>query len=212
MQQQASDAARTLDQAHRAVLARRDLQFDLQEIPPPRRDPPPDWLTNLVDWIAALFRGAAPVLQVLFWGVVALAVAGLLFLILRELGALDWARRKHKTARPVVQYRPEAEVAETLLADADALAEEGRFAEAVHVLLLRSIDDMRRRRPRAVRPSFTSRDIGGLDILPEQARGAFGAMADLVETSLFGGRPVDAAGFARSRAAYEAFAFDRAWA
>jgi len=212
MQHQAGDAARTLEQAHRAVLARRDLQFDLKEIPIPPRRPPPDWLANLLEGFASLFRGAAPVMQALFWGLVALAVLGLLFLILRELGALDWAFRKRKASPPVVQYRPEAEVAQTLLADADALAAEGRFAEAVHVLLLRSIEDMRRRRPRAVRPSFTSRDIGRLDILPEQARRAFGAMADLVETSLFGGRPVDAAGFGASRKAYEDFAFDRGWA
>ena len=201
----------TLEQAHRAVLARRDLQFDLKEVPSPPPPSPPDWLKQILEFLGSLFRGTAPIIEVLFWIIVAAAVLGLVFLIVRELGGLDWAIKKRKRAPLVTQYRPDAQVAQTLLADADALAAEGRFAEAVHVLLLRSIEDMRQRRPRALRPSFTSRDIGALDILPAQARSAFGAMADLVETSLFGGRTVDAAGFEASRKAYATFAFDAAW-
>ena len=211
MQQKAGEATLTLEQAHRAVLARRDLQFDFKAVPQELPDPPPEWLEKLFRFFGSLFRGTAPVMEVLFWAIVALAVLGIVFLIIRELGGFDWAIKARKSSKPVLQYRPDAGVAQTLLADADALAAEGRYAEAVHVLLLRSIEDMRRRRPRALQPSFTSRDIGRLEILSDQARRAFSAMAELVETSLFGGRPVDSAGFAASRRAYEAFAFDGAW-
>lgn len=215
MQQDAAaaggDAAATLESAHRALLERRDLQFNLdaREVTEPPR--PPDWLREFSQWLGSLFDGLGPVFEVLFWGLVALAVLALLFLIVRELGGLDWALPKRK-AKPVVEaYHPQTQVAHALLADADELAAQGRFAEAVHTLLLRSIEDMRRWRPRTVRPSLTSRDIGALDGLPTTARPAFAAMAQLVETSLFGGQPVDAQDFARSRTAYAAFAFEKAW-
>ena len=205
------ETLQALERAHRALLARKDIQFDLQTTVRPEPPPPPAWLERLFQWLARLFEHASPVFQVLFWGVVALAVAGILFLIVREVGGFDWLRRrKPKGAEP--QYHPTTELAEKLLADADALAAEGRFAEAVHVLLLRSIDDVRQWRPRAIRPSLTSRDIEGLEVLPGEARSAFSAMARLVETSLFGGRAVDAEGFSASRRAYEAFAFKEVWA
>ena len=41
-----------------------------------------------------------------------------------------------------------------LAREADALAAEGRFAEAIHHLLLRSVEDIGRRRPRAGAAGF----------------------------------------------------------
>ena len=49
----------------------------------------------------------------------------------------------------------EAGAARARLADADALAAAGRFAEAVHLLLYRSVDDISDRRPGLVRPAMT---------------------------------------------------------
>lgn len=48
--------------------------------------------------------------------------------------------------------------------------------------------------------------------MPTAAREAFWRIAVAVERSLFGGRPLDAEGFAECRRAYEAFAFAERWA
>jgi hypothetical protein len=48
--------------------------------------------------------------------------------------------------------------------------------------------------------------------MPEAARTTVVAIAGVVEHSFFGGRPIDASGFATCRRAYEAFAFPGAWA
>jgi hypothetical protein len=93
------------------------------------------------------------------------------------------------------------------LTDADRLAAEGRFAEAVHLLLFRSIEEIDAKRPHAVKPALTSRDILDLTGLPAVARKALSRLVATVEWSFFGGRPVEAQDFAACRRAYEEFAF-----
>ena len=95
--------------------------------------------------------------------------------------------------------------------DADALAEQGRFGEAVHLILFRSIDDLAGRKPGSVRPALTSRDIAAMDAIPAPARSAFGHIADVVERSFFGGRPLGQVDFRDCRTAYERFAFAGGW-
>jgi hypothetical protein len=203
----ASDpSAAAFEAAHRRLLSHHELQFDFTPYAPPKQTPPPGWLIAL----AQLFKAMAPVLEVIFWAGVAAVVVLILYLVARELGFIRWGKRRG-IGKADFQYQPEAAMARALLADADALAAEGRFAEAVHVLLQRSIEDMRTRRPRAVSPSLTSRDIAVLPVLPETVRPAFAAMAGLVEHSLFGGRPVASSDFAAARQSYEAFAFPGAW-
>ena len=196
-----------LADAHHKLLAHKDLQFDFDRVPPPPPVHVPGWLRAL----GQLFQAAAPAFQIIFWVGVGAVVLLILFLIGRELGFVRFGKRQ--TVGTVdFQYRPDAETARALLADADALAAEGRFAEAVHVLLQRSVEDLRRFRPRAVGPSYTSREIAVLPALPEPVRPAFAAMAALVERSLFGGRAVVRDDFTAARASYEAFAFQAAWA
>ncbi len=127
-----------------------------------------------------------------------------------------WAKRRPQPAKGGLalepeRWRPAPAAARALLQEADALAAEGRFAEAAHLLLLRSIEDIHKHRPGAVRPALTSRDIARLEALSPANRQAFAAIAAVVERSLFGGRAVDADGFAFCRATYEAFAFPEAW-
>jgi hypothetical protein len=60
--------------------------------------------------------------------------------------------------------------------------------------------------------SLTSRDIAKVEALPRQARDVFSGIAEAVEQSLFGGRPLDRDGFIRCRQAYEAFTEAGSWA
>jgi hypothetical protein len=125
----------------------------------------------------------------------------------------SYARRKAAArADGLALWAPEPEKARALLEDADRLAAEGRYDEAVHLLLFRSIDDLAGRRPEAVRPALTSRDLARIEAMPRPARAAFARIAEVVEKSFFGGRKVGAGEFSECRKAYEAFAFSEGWA
>lgn len=201
-------AADPVAAAHARMLHDASLQFSFNTYTPPK--PPPQWLQGM----GKMFETLGPLFQGLFWAVVAVVVATIAFFIARELLALRWPqlkKRKKKAALPEPEWRPSPTQARALLEEADKLAAEGRYAEAVHLILFRSIEEIQGRRPHLLRPALTSRDIAGLDGLPGGARDAFAGIAEMVERSYFGGRPVDADSFARCRQAYEAFAFPEAW-
>lgn len=198
--------ASDLAQAHARLMAEGDLQFRMSAVEPPAQ--PPGWLRPLLELLGSM----GPVLQWIFWIGLAAIVGLILFLIGRELVRVGREPKADRTAMGAETWRPDAAAAKVLLSDADALAAQGRFAEAVHLILLRSIDEVKARRPDAVRPALTSRDIRDLSALPEAARPAFTRMAQAVEASLFGGRPVDGDIFAACRRDYEDFALPRSWA
>ncbi|MBS0360092.1 MAG: hypothetical protein JSR98_01825 [Proteobacteria bacterium] len=204
----ASDAYTASEQklaaAHKALLQSRGLQLDFAAAAKP--PPPPRWLERLFDFLGQL----GPLWRVVFWGGLAVGVLLIAWFIYREVRAMG-ARRRPAGAAPVAPWRPEAEKARALLEEADGLAGAGRFAEAVHLLLFRSIDDIAGYRPGAVRPALTSRDIARLEGMPGAARDAFGRIAERVETSFFGGRAVSREDFAAARGDYEAFAFAEGW-
>jgi hypothetical protein len=109
---------------------------------------------------------------------------------------------------PVPEFRPAEARARALLEEADRLAREGRYGEAVRVLLHRSIDDMDEAFPATIMPSMTSREISLLQYLSEQGRATFVKIAQAVEASLFAGRPLSADQYAECRKAYESFVFE----
>ena len=196
----AAPAGDRIAQAHERLLAEPGLQFDFPVIAPPE---PPGWLLAL--FLALGFLG--PVLEVVFWAGIALLVGAILFFFLREAIRARWPQRKKaEGARHIVQWQPKPSRARALLADADRLAAEGRHAEAVHLLLFRSIDDIEEWHPHVLKPDLTSRDIGTLEVLPPEARRIFGGIAEAVERSFFGGAEVDAGVFDECRRAYAGFA------
>ena len=97
------------------------------------------------------------------------------------------------------------------LREADALAADGRFAEAIRQLLFRSVEDIGKRRPRLVRPALTSRELAASDALPGAARSLFAGIAAKVEHSLFGRRAVSEGDWRDARAAYAEFALPGSW-
>lgn len=195
----------TLAELHAELIAREDLQF---EFPPYVEPEPPAWADALVRF----FEAIGPFLKIVFWA--GLIVGGLLvvYFAAREVQATWKRRRKTGEAVTPADWAPEPAKARALLEDADRLAAAGRFGEAVHLLLFRSIEDLSGRRPEVVRPALTSRDIARIEAMPGPARSAFSRIAEVVEKSFFGGRPVGQAEFAECRRAYEAFAFAEGWA
>ena len=203
-----SAAQDSVARAHEILLRHRDLQFEFASFTPPQ---PPPWLKTL----ARLLEAITPYVGYVFWGGLALGAALILYSLGRSLIAARWPNRRSAAGPRFTDeaaWRPSATKARTLLEDADRLAAEGRFAEAVHLILFRSIEDIEGRRPDLIRPALTSRDIAALDGVPDRVRRTFAEIAGEVEASFFGGRAVDAQAFSRCRGAYEAFAFAETWA
>ncbi|WP_166040684.1 DUF4129 domain-containing protein [Sphingosinicella sp. YJ22] len=204
---ESSDAERAIqpldgfDEAHRALLDDRAIQFRLEPFQPPRMDPPPD-LSGLVN--------LAPFFRVMFWVLVAAAVLFLLYLIVSRLTGFSLRRRGEAEAGEPEWHMAE-QPARQLLGDADALAAKGLFSEAAHLLLFRSIEEIDQRRPDTIRRALTSRDIAGLPSLPHGPADSFRAIVRAVERSLFGGRDLDAEDWRECRTAYERFAFPESW-
>jgi len=202
--QNVTDAGeRKLAAAHAALRHARGLQLDFATAPAP--PPPPAWLKALVEALQA----AAPVMKYVFWGGVIAGLAWLIWVMVRDVAPSGWRVRKRPTA--AVDWRPDAAAARTLLTDADGLAAEGRYGEAVHLLLFRSIEELAAKRPGSVRAALTSRDIVAAAPIPPAPREAFARIARTVERSFFGGRIVDAEEFAARRGDYETFAFSEGW-
>jgi hypothetical protein len=196
-------ADQRLQAAHAAVKGAWDLQHDFT---PPRQAPRlPHWLTDALQSLGFL----EPMLKFVLWGALIAVAVLIVWLIAREFVDLP-GRRKRRPAK-AVSLQPDAAAAAALLDDAERLAEERKFGEAVHVLLSRSVDDINRRRPGAVRAALTGRDLCETPGIPDEPRGAFARLCGVVELSLFGGRAVDEALFARCRDDYRTFAFSEAW-
>ncbi|HEX8381122.1 MAG TPA: DUF4129 domain-containing protein [Allosphingosinicella sp.] len=211
--------------AHEALKADPSIQFTLRPAPPPPRAP--QWISDFSKWLdetvgpffrwIGSFMPDAPYARILLWTVLAVAAAAFAVMLYRRIREGEWRLGRRRTAAPAEApaeeetWAPEAAPARSWLREADALAAQGRYAEAVHHLLFRSIEDIGRRRPRLVRPALTSRELASAEALPVPARSLFARIAGLVERSLFGGRAVGADEWTSARAAYADLVLPGTW-
>lgn len=212
--------------AYKAMRADPSIQFNL----PPAEPPPesPQWLRDFFEWLGQVFEPVgkllswlgsfvpdAPYARILMWVVISAAAAVLVWAIYNRLVHGEWQLRLPRRTAANIEFEeewaPEDAPARTWLEEAEALAREGRYGEAIHHLLFRSIDDIARRRPNLVRPALTSRELAISPALPDRARNLFARIARLVERSLFGGRPVGEADWVEARDSYAEFALAGAW-
>lgn len=200
--------ASAINGAHASILTDRSIQFDHTDaIKIPKELP--IW----AKWLGKLFDALAPLIEFLFWAGVAILVAMLLYYIVTEIMGVRFFKPKVKVTPTDTfpEWKPDAQAARDLLAAADALAQNGRYDEAVHLILLRSIEDIDRHRPLVVRPALTARDIAAIPALPDRARPAFGQIARAVERTLFAGLSIDSQEFRSCRDAYATFALPDGW-
>lgn len=208
---------------------RRDPSIQFNLAPPPTPAKPPAWLEGLLRWLGKLlepvgrflrwimsFFPDAAYARILLWAIIAVGAAAVLWALYNRIRHGHWSLRPPRTASleelaAEDEWAPDAAGARSWLEEADALAREGRFAEAIHHLLFRSIEDIANRRPALVRPALTSREIASSIGIPQKARSLFAAIAGVVERSLFGARPVSESDWLHARDAYSNLALPAAW-
>ncbi|MFC0683243.1 hypothetical protein [Novosphingobium clariflavum] len=187
---------------------------EIQYAPLPQvRTPPahtPEWLRELGRWLewllAPIGRALGMSWPIFQYVLIALAAVLVLFVLWRVLGPLLLDRRPKDADDAVAAWVPDRAEAAALIEDADRLAAEGRFAEATHLLLRRSVQQIRASRPDWIHPASTAREISVLAALPEAGRHAFAVIAQRVERSRFALRDLGAPDWAAAREAYAAFA------
>lgn len=208
-----AEAAQDAAQAWQKVHADQSIQYVPIDVAP-KPATMPAWMKALGEFLEAIFAplGRAlgmswPVMQWVLLGVLALFV---LYSIWRfsESWRLRW---RAGTTGPQADpgWRPDEAEALALLEDADRLAAEGRYDEATHLLLRRSVQQIATARPDWVRRASTAREIAGIAALPDKARAAFSLIAARVERSLFALRALDAGDWQAARTAYADFALER---
>lgn len=203
-------AARNAADDWQAVRGIADIQY--APLPPAKT---PD--AQVPEWIQALFRALEAVLApigrllgmswpVFQWVLIGLGVLLALFVLWRLAEPLiaRWRARPEDEEAP--QWALTRTEAAALLEEADRLAGEGRFGEAAHLLLRRSVSQIRDARPDWLIPASTAREIAELPMLPAAGRRAFAVIAERVERCLFALRDLDARDWADARAAYAEFA------
>jgi hypothetical protein len=216
-----------LGQAWQALRHDPSVQFNLS--PPPSPPKPPAWLEAISRWLGKFlellgraiewifsFLPAGPYAQILLWTLIVAGAGALLWALFNRLRHGRWSLKRQRLASSQDwtdenEWTPEAAGARSWLEEADALAREGRYGEAIHHLLFRSIEDISNRRPALVRPALTSRELARSEGIPGRARELFAGIARLVERSLFGGRPVHEGDWLAAREAYSDFALPAAW-
>jgi len=201
----AADAARDWQ----AVRGSSDIQYS--QFVPPKKAPPPEWLTQFGDWLQSVFgplgRGLGLSWPVMQWILVALLVIAVALIAWRILAPLITDRRAQPA--PAEDWSPDRGAALALLEDADRLAACGQFDAAAHLLLQRSVHQIASARPDWLHPASTAREIAALGQLPASARHAFAVIATRVERSRYALRALEAADWHAAREAYAAFALER---
>ena len=193
-----------------AVRADETIQF--APVTMPEQPEPPGWLVRLLEaigeFLAPIGRAFGMSWPVFKWVLLAFAIALLAYLLWRLLAPL-FSLKRARPEREEQLWSPDRADALALLEDADRLAAEGRYDEATHLLLRRSVGQIAAARPDWVEPSSTARELALLPALPDAARTAFAAISERVERSLFALRSLGADDWQAAREAYAEFALQR---
>jgi hypothetical protein len=193
----AKDSIRSLDlqtEIPKSAKAAKDSirSLDLQTEFPKRADP-------------INFR--IPIPEELIWVALACAVALILYVLRDSLGDLlsrlrpgddkNWEAAAVDASEAVQQAEPDT------LAAADRLSRDGRFVEAIHLLLLQSLVEIRQRLGEQFADSLTSREILRGVRLPPQGRASFRDIVAAVERTYFGGYPAARDDYTACRRSFE---------
>jgi hypothetical protein len=162
--------------AAREAIRSGDLQADM---PHPKSETPSAFWFN--------FHLSPEAAKILLWTLVIAGIVVIVWSIRDKLPMFDRSRKLAPLDDQGVAT-PQARRLEEAQAEAEVLAEHGLYVEAMHVLLLRSVAEMRKRLGLSFADSLTSREILHRAPLSERGRNALAAIIFAVEGSYFGRR------------------------
>lgn len=212
-----ADGAR-IEKATRDVLDRRyqrEMPFGKLELTPgerpkdgrPRVAPgrtrrPPDRARDPDEYGVA--SPLSTVMRMIVYGVLAVALAMIVMWVARDLrrGSDQETLEGEEVPQPTVDQ----DVIERPIGDADELARAGRYADAIHTLLLRTLVELVRATRTRVPSSLTSREILARVPLVPAAREALYQLVSTVELTYFGDDVPSAADYDRCRGEFQRFA------
>lgn len=142
-------------------------------------------------------------LRIMFWA----AVIIIAVILLKNFRNNVWSasRSRRLTHADQENSAPAAAVRlEQAQAEADELAERGSFAEAMHVLLLRGVNELRRRLGTPIAASLTSREILRRLTSSPAEQSHFAGIVASVEISYFGPHQPEEEDYLRCRRDFEA--------
>jgi len=140
------------------------------------------------------------------WLVIALAIGVLLYAFRDMVPILRWGRGGAWTTDDEVPGEGEARAPAVVLGAADELAAEGRYVEAMHVLLLQGLADIRARLDEQFADSLTSREILRSTKLSDAGRTSLRDIINRVEWTYFGEHPAALPDYVACRASFNALA------
>lgn len=145
------------------------------------------------------------------FGLVAMSLLGAVLVLLLVLGASQFLRSREKAGEDGVVEGDDpilggGRAAESNLSEVDALALEGRFAEAVHALFQITVGMLARGGRLVLEDAMTGREALGRARLDDGGRTALRDLVVVVEHSLFGGGAVSVDQYRRCVASYQQLA------
>jgi len=182
-------AAADIADVTESVLSGADYQRDFPG-PAPPPEPPPEWWLDFLEWLS----GTGGIAEVALWVFGAGIVIWVLLQLLQLRGPAP-VQRGGDTASPpaephartVPTFRAGGEAA--TLAAADSLAAERRYGEAIHVLLLHCVGEIKRRPGAAIADSLTGREVVRRTGFSGDLRNALWRLVAGAEKSHFGSHP-----------------------
>jgi hypothetical protein len=140
------------------------------------------------------------------WVMAAIGVGLLIYMFSDMLPALGFSARGRSAAEEEGGAGTLAKPPEQVLAAADDLARQGRFVDAMHVLLLQGLADIRRYLGEQHADSLTSREILRSTKLSDAGREPLRDIISRVEWTYFGKHPAEREDYAACRASFYALA------
>jgi hypothetical protein len=187
----AAQSLSEIEKARAAVIADGDLQLQL----PSGTEPPDGWNFSLLD---------IHIPPALLWGILAAGVLAIVFYLLKDtLPSLLRAGEGNWQASALERGKSESRSAVEAMQAADELARQGRYVEAMHMLLLKSLADMRQYLSLHIAESLTSREILRKVVLSDAGRAALRDIVARVEWTYFGEHEAGASDYEACRGRFD---------
>ncbi len=169
------------------TIRRLDLQTDFPNVPEPFQAP---------------FRLQIP--SEVLWAIIIIAVAILLYAFRDMIPGFGLGHGSAWNNEDADFSESKLRTPEATLEEADKLAANGNFVDAMHALLLQGLANMRERLQEQFADSLTSREILYSTKLPQDGRNSLHDIVTRVEWTYFGERPATKSDYEACRASFNA--------